>query len=151
MTSFASQIYQGSREQLVNGASSFRDPLLYGLLSLGAIGWLLGPVATQLTWKVLLVKALTEELLFRFLLQETIDQFLKRRFRLGPISLANAVTSVLFAAAHLFSQSPAWALLTFFPSLVFGLCWDRYRSVIPCWLVHFFYNFCLFYPVPLSN
>jgi membrane protease YdiL (CAAX protease family) len=56
------------------------------------------------------------------------------------ISGANLITSFLFAAAHLLHQSPLWASLVFFPSLIFGWAREKYDSIVPSIVLHSFYN-----------
>ena len=85
-----------------------------------------------------------EEIVFRGVVQD----FLSRKSALTQnfigLSLANAATSILFALSHLLNQEPLWALLTFFPSLVFGYFKDRHQSLFPCILLHIFYNLGFF-------
>lgn len=122
-----------------------KDPWFWPLMALGFIAWVLPGPSMTIPWYWLMPKALAEELFFRFLLQETIDRMLRGRFHFGVLSVANLTASLLFSLAHLMSQPPLWAGLVFFPSLVFGLAWDRYKNVLPCFLLHFCYNFLLFY------
>ena len=56
------------------------------------------------------------------------------------ISLANLTTSIVFATMHLFNQTPLWAMLVFFPSLVFGWMRDRYDRLHASIMLHIFYN-----------
>jgi len=81
-----------------------------------------------------------EEIVFRGGIQAALHSkaFFKPQF--FGISLANVVTSVVFTAMHFLSQPPAWAILVFLPSLVFGWARDRYLSVVPCILLHALYN-----------
>ncbi|WP_051294940.1 JDVT-CTERM system glutamic-type intramembrane protease MrtJ [Maridesulfovibrio bastinii] len=111
---------------------------------MGLIGLYLPDPEFFISLKLLFAKAFIEEFLFRFLLQESLDRFFGYRFYLGPLSLANILTSLCFAALHMFSQPLIWALLTFIPSLVFGYLWQRYRSFLPSVFVHFAYNAVLF-------
>jgi membrane protease YdiL (CAAX protease family) len=37
-------------------------------------------------------------------------------------------------------------MAVFLPSLVYGILWDRYKSVLPCWIVHAAYNLAYFNP-----
>ena len=55
-------------------------------------------------------------------------------------SLANLVTSVFFAAMHLFNQPPLWAASIFVPSLIFGWMRDRYLTIHASTLLHMSYN-----------
>ena len=56
------------------------------------------------------------------------------------ISLANIITSVLFAAMHLINQPPLWAASVFFPSLAFGWLRDRYLNIHSSIALHMAYN-----------
>lgn len=90
---------------------------------------------------VCLIYPVLEELAFRGFIQSWLldaIQFAKKRF--GGISVANIVTSIVFAAAHLYSQHPLWAASVFFPSLVFGYFRERHDSVIPSIVLHCWYN-----------
>lgn len=116
------------------------------LLALGMdrpSGW---PSASTLVYGVLLYPAL-EEIVFRGLLQSMLLQYLVMQLRIGPISLANVTASLAFAASHLIYHSPVHAASVLLPSLVFGYVYERYRQVLPCILLHAFYNagfLCLF-------
>jgi len=69
------------------------------------------------------------------------------------ISMANVVTSLLFASLHLISQPPLWAALVFVPSLVFGWARDRYITVVPSIILHVVYNagFAWLFVAPVSH
>jgi membrane protease YdiL (CAAX protease family) len=89
-------------------------------------------------WPVLFFPVV-EEILFRGLLQDFVrDYFSKRVF--GLLSVANIVTSLIFAALHFFFQPALWAALVFFPSLVFGLFKDRTGKLTGSIILHSFYN-----------
>jgi hypothetical protein len=130
------------------------DPLYLLLLSFGFMAWLLPRPGFEIGLLWLALKAVAEEVAFRYGLQE----FLTRRFAAswpssradGPlpgITIANLVTSAVFAAFHLISQPPLAAASVFVPSLAFGLAWDRHKNLLACWLLHFAYNALLFYRV----
>jgi len=70
------------------------------------------------------VQPLLEELVFRGLLQGQLLRLGAAR-RLGPVSVANLVTTFAFVAA---------------PSMVFGHLRERFGSVLPATLLHAFYN-----------
>ncbi len=106
-------------------------------------GW---PSVSTLVYGVLLYPAL-EEIVFRGFMQAMLLERAAMQKRIGPVSLANLATSVVFAASHLINQSATQAALVLFPSLVFGYVYERYRHVLPCILLHGFYNagfLCLF-------
>ena len=85
-----------------------------------------------------IVYPVLEELAFRGLIQ---GELLKRlRAQAGPLSSANALTSALFAAAHVVLR-PSWlAASTFAPSLVFGYFRERHGSLVSPIVLHVTYN-----------
>lgn len=83
---------------------------------------------------------IVEELLFRGCLQGVLAHRVRARRTVMGISGANLVTSMLFSSAHLLTHPPLWALLTLFPSLLFGALRDRSGSVVPPIALHVFYN-----------
>lgn len=94
-------------------------------------------------WTLLLLAGLyplLEEWLFRGLLQPQLLTCRPFRIQYLGLSYANLLTSLLFAAAHLFTQPPLWAAAVIIPSLVFGAFRDRYQSVVPAIILHSFYN-----------
>lgn len=145
-TNFAIRLTGGFRNQFLWGGRSLSDPLLYFFISLGLIGWLIPTPDNILSWEWLLLKAFIEEFFFRFILQEMAERLLRRRTLFGQVTLANVCASLVFAGMHLFRQPPFWAALTFGPSLLFGLAWNRYKSLLPVWLIHFSFNMFFFYP-----
>ena len=87
-----------------------------------------------------LLYPIVEEIVFRGLLQEYFSkQAILNHVFIG-ISLPNIATSVLFALSHLWNQSPLWALLTFFPSLIYGYFKERHQSLLPGIFLHSLYN-----------
>jgi len=121
------------------------DYLFYLFMFLGCIALLLPtPALTPALW-ILGTMALAEETLFRYIIQERLNKLFRYRMYLGIIGPANILTSLLFVLAHIFSQPITWALATFFPSMVFGITWDRHKSLLACFCLHFFYNICFFY------
>jgi len=97
------------------------------------------PPLKTLIW-IALFYPILEEYIFRGGLQAAL--FAKPRLEKSAhgISLANVITSVIFAAMHLFSQSPLWAALVFFPSMVFGWMRDRYANIHASIALHIAYN-----------
>jgi hypothetical protein len=126
-------------------AAIIRDPVFWMLAGLGFMGLVLPEPGFSLAWHALLVKAFVEEFFLRFLLQDSLLSFAVLRDRLGPVSTANILASLLFAGLHLFSHSLLGSLLVFFPSLIFGYVWERYGRLWVPVVLHFFYNACLFY------
>jgi membrane protease YdiL (CAAX protease family) len=87
-----------------------------------------------------LLYPILEELAFRGFLQGWLADTAWGGQQWRGLSVANAVTSAVFATAHLYSHPWQWAATTFFPSLVFGFFRDRYRRLgVPIGL-HVFYN-----------
>ena len=128
------------------------DPLFPAAILVAPVSWLLlyliirpelnwlWPLhePARFLWPVLFFPVV-EEILFRGLLQEFVrDYFTDRSF--GLLSVANIVTSLIFAALHLFFQPVLWAALVFFPSLVFGLFKDRSGKLTGPIILHAFYN-----------
>lgn len=88
-----------------------------------------------------LINPILEEIVFRGGLQSWLRQRSLMQYRLlGTISLANLVTSVLFASLHLFRQPPLWAALIIIPSLVFGWAKERHQTLLSPILLHIAYN-----------
>jgi len=129
----------------------------------GPICWLvlyllLRPAPPHWTWPLaaptdyllpVLFYPVLEEIVFRGLLQELAQEYISRRM-LGPISLANLLTSLAFTGLHFLNHAPLWAALVFFPSLVFGFFKDRYGTLTAPILLHGFYNagFLLIFTAP---
>lgn len=86
-----------------------------------------------------------EEFFFRGTLQPYLLQKLSKRYLSGHLSLANLITSVLFAALHLLQHSLLWSAATFFPSLIFGWLRERTGKTWPAIALHVYYNFSYFY------
>ncbi|MEP7302346.1 MAG: JDVT-CTERM system glutamic-type intramembrane protease [Caldimonas sp.] len=97
------------------------------------------PVAVALA---LLIYPCLEEFIFRGALQPALARALARRASRAPggFSAANALTSLAFAALHLLRQADPAALLTFFPSLVFGWFRDRHGTLWRSIVLHAWYN-----------
>lgn len=79
-----------------------------------------------------------EEAVFRGLLQKQLLG--EWTGQLAGLSHANIVAAGAFALSHLLYHPPLWALATLVPGLVFGFFMDRYRHLLPCILLHAFYN-----------
>ncbi len=98
---------------------------------------------------LILLYPLLEEWLFRGLIQGWLLETKRGRAAWAGITLANGVTTLLFATAHLLGHNLFWSLLVIGPSLIFGWMRERYRSVLPPIGLHIFYNagyFLLFWP-----
>ena len=135
-----------------SGRSPGRDPLFFLALLAGPACWLvlyfiLQPVVhwswpLSEPWRYLLPALfypVVEEIVFRGLVQELVHEYISQRF-LGPLSIANLLTSCLFTGLHFLYHAPLWAALVFFPSLVFGFFKDRSGRLTSPVLLHIFYN-----------
>ena len=128
-------------------------PLAGLSFAFGAIGLFFAPaIAPSITR--LILGALAEELTYRALVQAQFEQSLRGKLSLGKlsfglipldISYACIIISCVFAGLHAITQSLLMSALIFFPSLVFGVLWTRFRSTLLCALMHFWYNFAFFY------
>jgi membrane protease YdiL (CAAX protease family) len=113
-----------------------------------ALAWAVGPsmfqprgIAGGLAF--VLLWPLMEELLFRGLLQGQLlrlSQHREQPRRIGPVTWANALTTLAFVALHLPAQPLVWALAVALPSLVFGHLRERFASVWPAVGLHMLYN-----------
>ncbi len=81
-----------------------------------------------------------EEIVFRGALQGGLWKTFLAGKALGPLSAPNILTAVVFGAVHLYSQAPLAALSIVIPGLIFGYFRDRYQHLLPCILLHIFYN-----------
>jgi len=140
----------------------WRDRLFWLAVMAGPLCWLLLSLllrqTPQWTWPLaapadyllpVLLYPVLEEIVFRGLLQELAQEFISRR-TLGPVSLANLLTSLVFTGFHFLNHAPLWAALVFFPSLVFGFFKDRHQTLTAPILLHGFYNagFLLLFTAP---
>ena len=128
------------------------DPLFFAALAVALGYWLALYLVTQVTpepgWPLreplrflypALLYPVVEELVFRGLVQDLAQRHI-RPWRLGPLSHANLITSVLFTVLHFINHAPLWAAAVFFPSLVFGFFKDRTGKLAAPIVLHVFYN-----------
>lgn len=87
---------------------------------------------------IILVYPLVEEILFRGALQGWLMK--KVHQRLGPVSAANGLTSIVFTLLHGLRWQSGFSLLVVFPSLVFGYFRERSDGLVAPILLHAFYN-----------
>ncbi|MGB5179022.1 MAG: JDVT-CTERM system glutamic-type intramembrane protease [Gammaproteobacteria bacterium] len=130
----------------------WKDPLFHAALLCGLLFWLvlyyIQQPLVQWGWPLLepwqfllpvVFYPVIEEVIFRGLLQELLHEYISQH-SLGPFSVANVLTSLVFTALHFLTHSPLWALLVIFPSLVFGFFKDRTGRLPAPVLLHIFYN-----------
>lgn len=92
-------------------------------------------------WYLLLAAPLWEELFFRRVLQERLRLHHWGCIRLLGISLAAWLTALFFVLAHLPFQE-THSLLLLLPALAVGRLFDRAGQVLPCILLHSWFNLC---------
>ena len=87
----------------------------------------------------LLVSPVLEEVVFRLGLQES----LLARQQAGDSWFAwraVVLTALAFAAAHLLLRPGLVSALTFFPALLLGMAYQRWRALLPCVALHALFN-----------
>jgi len=129
---------------------SFRDPLWIFAILIGPLFWLIIPQtglidkSTDLDWLkyllALLVYPVLEEIVFRGWIQSELVAKETFRVKYFFITFANWITSALFSLFHLINHEPVWALLVFFPSILFGLLRDKYQAITPPIILHIYFN-----------
>jgi membrane protease YdiL (CAAX protease family) len=130
----------------------WRDPLFYAAVAAALLYWLalylLLQPPLELGWPLrepwrflypALFYPVVEELVFRGLIQDMAHRHLKA-WRLGPLTHANILTSLLFTALHFINHPPLWAAAVLIPSLLFGFFKDRTSALAAPILLHAFYN-----------
>lgn len=134
-----------------------KDPWFWSALLAGVLFWLgyyfllphsgmldgqsgIGGISPARLLLLVMVFPVLEEAAFRGWLQGRLLTLPQLRRSVWHLSLANALTSLLFVALHAVYHPPGWALAVFFPSLVFGFFRERYDSIIPGIALHCFYN-----------
>ena len=87
-----------------------------------------------------IVFPLLEELVFRGLIQRALlkKPFGRRRF--GPVTVANAVTTSLFAIAHLPRGGPLLAAGVITPGIVLGYFLERHQRLVSPIILHMSFN-----------
>ena len=128
------------------------DPLFLAAMGAALIFWgllfAISSPAVDLAWPFreplrfvypALLYPVIEEIIFRGFLQEFIQARL-RPWRLGPLTHANILTSLIFTALHFINHPPLWAAAVLLPSLLFGLTKDRSGGLAAPIVLHVFYN-----------
>jgi membrane protease YdiL (CAAX protease family) len=110
----------------------FTLAIIASVIFMGAVGLLNKMPAPPLlafgpwAWLVV-VSPILEELFFRGLVQTEVRRRLGRSY--GPVSQANLLTSVVFAALHVVQHPSASVVLVTIPSLMYGYFFDRFNSL----------------------
>lgn len=133
-------------------ARYWQDPLFFAAMAAALLYWLALYLITQpgvdAGWPLreplrflypALLYPIVEEWIFRGFVQELAHRHLQP-WRLGPLSHANILTSLLFTALHFINHPPLAAAMVFIPSLVFGFFKDRTSQLAAPVLLHIFYN-----------
>ncbi len=92
----------------------------------------------------LLVAAIPEEIFFRGYMQGQLRRVYGFRSVIRPVSLANLITSVLFALGHFFINPRPDRLAVFFPSLLFGILRERRGNIYPSVFLHWISNVIMY-------
>ncbi len=111
------------------------------LLAAIANGNLCSALSLALALKWLLVAPVVEELFFRTMIQRRLLTRRRGRWKWWEVSAANAVTAVLFSAAHLAYGGPTQAILVAAPGLLLGVGYEKTGRVIVCMALHAAMNF----------
>jgi membrane protease YdiL (CAAX protease family) len=130
----------------------WRDPVFLVATGAALLYWglmfVISTPETDLAWPLrepmrfiypALLYPVIEEIVFRGVLQEFLQARL-RPWQLGPLTLANLLTSLVFTALHFINHPPLWAAAVFLPSLLFGLTKERSGSLTAPIVLHVFYN-----------
>ncbi|MFQ5643803.1 MAG: JDVT-CTERM system glutamic-type intramembrane protease [Thiogranum sp.] len=133
-------------------ARYWKDPLFIAAMGAALLYWGVLYLATQPAsdpaWVLrdplrfvfpALLYPIIEELVFRGYVQDLAHQRLAP-WRIGPLSHANILTSLLFTALHFINHSPLWAAAVFVPSLLFGFFKERSGRLAAPMVLHVFYN-----------
>lgn len=145
-------IFKRTQSQAIIPSRFYRDGYWYaGLLFVVVFwvvyDWVYAPLGLKSPLEPLDVFILSvlfypilEEVVFRGFLQGSLVSWKVLKGSFLRLSLANIITSCIFSSMHLINHEPLWAFLVFFPSLVFGYFKDRYQAILPCIILHQFYN-----------
>jgi membrane protease YdiL (CAAX protease family) len=123
------------------GAAFLAAPFYWWLLAMwtdAAVGGT-APDPRQLLL-VGLVYPVLEELVFRGALQGWLRKQEWGTRQQSGMTLANLVTSAVFAAAHVLQRASIGAAAVFVPGLIFGYFRDRYGNLYASIALHIFYN-----------
>jgi membrane protease YdiL (CAAX protease family) len=118
--------------------------LVLALLNEG--GWPGRPPPVSLQAAILMIVAapVLEELAFRGAVTDLVQALLKRLAIADTSTLTrtNVITSLAFAACHLPYQPIGMAAAVLLPSLLLGKVREVTGSVVPCMVIHAWFNAC---------
>lgn len=97
-----------------------------------------GGVTTLITFIVVL--PLLEEVVFRGMVQRALLKTAIARRHYGPVTLANLVTTSLFAVAHLPRGGLLLAIGVIVPSLCLGYFFERHQRLVSPIIMHMAFN-----------
>ncbi|MEZ8284741.1 hypothetical protein BCU17_09735 [Vibrio splendidus] len=98
------------------------------------------PITTVALVNILLVYPVLEEVAFRGGIQDVLLKQKLLNNQYYGVSVANVVTSCLFASFHLMQHPPLFAALTFIPSVILGHFKERYGSLLVPIALHSLFN-----------
>ena len=118
--------------------------LLWLLDAGGVLAVPTAPASLRTVFLLLLAAPVLEELAFRGALRDLC------RAAMGmvggrddpPLTLSNLLTSIAFAACHLSHQPTLLAASLLLPSLLLGRIREVTHSLLPCILLHVWFNLC---------
>lgn len=88
-------------------------------------------------FNLIIVSAVVEEIIFRGAIFRLLIKKLNSKQTI-------IITSILFSIAHIFLHSPLWALLVFFPGVLYGVLRDRHGTPVSAIFLHLVFNFMYF-------
>ena len=112
--------------------------VLWWLLPVVPIAW--RQLGSSQFMSLVVAQPILEELVFRGLLQGRLRRWQPMQAAWRGFTVANGVSALLFACAHLVNHSAPWAAAVFVPALAFGFFRDRYASIWPGTVLHILYN-----------
>lgn len=115
--------------------------LFFAGAALTGAGKFIKPRPEDIAYYLIFIPA-AEEIVFRGILQKNLSKII--RWKIACITGANIAASLVFSVFHMLGSSPIHAAAVFWPSLVFGLLYQRYGSILPPALVHGVFNVNVF-------
>lgn len=91
-------------------------------------------------FSLILWQPIIEEFGFRGILQGVLLEKASYRFLIGPITIANGLTSLAFSVAHLPTHPFLWVAGVFLVSLSLGYARERTGSLYPAIGLHAYFN-----------